>query len=41
MKVRIKQATKQGYIECELGGGCLTSHILIAKTEEEEFKETE
>ena len=35
--VRIKQSTKKGYIEMEVGG-CLTQHTQTAKHEEEEYR---
>ena len=39
MKIaRIKQATSKGYIEMEVGGGCLTQHTQTAKHEEAEFR---
>ena len=35
--VRIRQATKKGYIEMEVGG-CLTQHTQTAKHEEAEYR---
>ena len=35
---RIKQATAKGYIEMEVGGGCLMQHTQTAKHEEAEYR---
>lgn len=40
-KVRIKQATKKGYIECLVGGGLLTYPTPIAKPGVAESKGTD
>lgn len=36
--VYVKQATKQCYIRCKVGGGQLICHIPIAKQDEDECK---
>jgi hypothetical protein len=37
-KIRIKQATKKGYIECLVGGGLLTCPIPTAKPDVAAYK---